>query len=170
MAGSGSNPNPEKGPISDLRSRSEETLGRRRQILVIEDNPSDAVLIRKALAHAGVLAEVHELDDGEKAIRFLERADADPEAPCPDLILLDINMPRYKGAEILRHLRASPRCGKSLVLVVTSSGSEKDRQDMDRLGANGYFRKPSEFEEFMKLGTLVRELLARGENHFGRPV
>jgi len=122
------------------------------------------------LRNEGIRAELQEVDDGEKAIRFFESADADPEAPCPDLILLDINMPRYKGGEILRRLRASSRCGKSLVLVVTSSDSERDREEMDSLGANGYFRKPSEFAEFMKLGQLVKELLALGEKPSGPPV
>lgn len=98
-------------------------------------------------------------DDGEKAVRFLEQADADDAVPCPDLILLDINMPRYKGSDILRKLRASSRCKDALVLVVTSSDSSRDREEMDALGANGYFRKPSEFSEFMALGEIVRDLL-----------
>jgi CheY-like chemotaxis protein len=116
------------------------------------------------LARAGVSAELHELNDGEKAIRFFEKADADPQAPCPRLILLDINMPRYKSGEILRRLRASTRCRNALVLVVTSSDAQRDREEMDSLGANGYFRKPSEFEEFMRLGPQVRELLAIGDD------
>ena len=169
MAGSGSNPNPDKDRISASRSRSEETAARRPHILVIEDSKADAALIRKALGLASVSAQLQELDDGEKAIRFFERADADPQAACPDLILLDINMPRYKGGEILRRLRASPRCGHSLVLVVTSSDSDGDRKEMDNLGANGYFRKPSSFDEFMKLGQLVKELLAIGGNSSGPP-
>jgi len=94
---------------------------------------------------------------------FFEQADADASSPCPDLILLDINMPRYKGGDILRKLRASARCKDALVLIVTSSDSQRDREDMEGLGANGYFRKPSEFSEFMKLGPLVRDLLARNE-------
>ena len=87
--------------------------------------------------------------------------DADPEAPRPDLVLLDINLPRYKGTEVLRNLRASSRCRDALVLVVTSSDSSRDREEMDALGANGYFRKPSEYSEFMTLGQIVRDLLAR---------
>jgi DNA-binding response OmpR family regulator len=102
-------------------------------------------------------------DDGEKAVMFFEQVDADAAAPCPDLILLDINMPRYKGGDILRKLRASARCKDALVLIVTSSDSQRDRKDMEGFGANGYFRKPSEFSEFMKLGPLVRDLLARKE-------
>jgi two-component system, chemotaxis family, response regulator Rcp1 len=167
MGESGSNPNPDKALISASQSLSSDESRRQRHILIVEDNKADIALIRKALRHGRVSAELHDLDDGEKAIKFFEKADAHPEAPCPDLVLLDINMPRYKGGEILRRLRASPRCGKSLVLVVTSSDSERDREEMDSLGANGYFRKPSDFDEFMKLGQLVKELLALGDEPSG---
>jgi len=96
-------------------------------------------------------------------MKFFEHADADETAPCPDLMLLDINLPRYKGSDILRKLRASSRCKDALVLVVTSSDSNRDREEMDALGANGYFRKPSDFSEFMLLGQMVHDLLARKE-------
>jgi chemotaxis family two-component system response regulator Rcp1 len=112
------------------------------------------------LRKSGVDAQIHVADDGEKAVRFFEQSDADAAAPCPDLILLDINMPRYKGGDILRRLRASSRCANALVLVVTSSDSQGDRAEMDALGANGYFHKPADFSEFMKLGDLVLGLLA----------
>ncbi|MDP8980079.1 MAG: response regulator [Acidobacteriota bacterium] len=130
-------------------------------ILIAEDNKSDVFLIQRALKTSGLEAHIHIADDGEKVIRFLEQADADATAPCPDLILLDINMPRYRGADILRRLRASSRCSDALVLVVTSSDSARDREEMNALGANGYFRKPSEFSEFMSLGQMVRNLLER---------
>jgi CheY-like chemotaxis protein len=133
------------------------------QVLIAEDNKSDVLLIQRALKKSGIEAQIHIADDGEKAVRFFERAEADAIAPCPDIVLLDINMPRYKGAEILRRLRASPRCKDALVLVVTSSDSSRDRTEMDALGANGYFRKPSDFSEFMTLGPIVRDLLMREE-------
>jgi len=133
------------------------------QILVAEDSKSDVFLIRQALQKSGINAQIYIADDGEKTIRFFEQADTDPEAPCPNLILLDINLPRYKGGDILRKLRASRRCKNALVLVVTSSDSQGDREEMKAFGANGYFRKPSEYSEFMKLGQLVRELLAQIE-------
>jgi len=131
--------------------------------LIAEDNKSDVLLIQRALKKSGIEAQIHIADDGEKAVRFFERAEADAIAPCPDIVLLDINMPRYKGAEILRRLRASPRCKDALVLVVTSSDSSRDRTEMDALGANGYFRKPSDFSEFMTLGPIVRDLRMREE-------
>jgi chemotaxis family two-component system response regulator Rcp1 len=130
------------------------------RILIAEDNKSDVFLIQQAIQKSGVDAQVYVADDGEKTIRFFEQADAEETAPYPDLILLDINLPRYKGSTILRHLRASRRCANALVVVVTSSDSKADRDEMAALGANEYFRKPSEFAEFMKLGRLVRDLLA----------
>jgi chemotaxis family two-component system response regulator Rcp1 len=161
MAESGSNPNPDADPNSASLSRSEEAGLQSRTILIVEDSKSDVFLIRQALQKSEINAQIHVVDDGEKAVRFFDQADADPDGPCPDLILLDINMPRYKGGDILRRLRASSRCDNAMVLIVTSSDSQRDRAEMDALGANGYFRKPSEFSEFMKLGHLVRELLAR---------
>jgi len=131
--------------------------------LIAEDSKSDVFLIRQALTKAEIDAQIHVASDGEKTVRFFEHADADPAAPCPDLILLDINMPCYKGGDVLRRLRASSRCKDALVVVVTSSDSQRDRQEMDAFGAAGYFRKPSQFSEFMKLGQLVRDLLARNE-------
>jgi CheY-like chemotaxis protein len=128
-------------------------------VLVAEDNKADIFLIREALA--GIDAEVHIVTDGGEALQFLARAEADPNTPCPDLVLLDINLPKHKGGDILRALRAGSRCGKAAVLIVTSSDSVRDRTEMDRLGANAYFRKPSQYAEFMKLGGIVRLLLDR---------
>jgi len=116
-------------------------------------------LILRALKTSGVNADIQVVEDGERAMRFFDSAGAEATAPCPDLVLLDINMPRYKGGDILRKLRSNSRCKNALVLVVTSSNSNRDREEMDALGANGYFHKPSDFEAFMTLGQIVRELL-----------
>jgi DNA-binding response OmpR family regulator len=160
MAGSGSNQNPDADRSSASRSPSESTKGRRPwNILIAEDCKSDVFLIQRALKKAGIEALIHVADDGEKVLRFFEQADADATASCPDLILLDINLPRYKGGDILRKLRASSHCKDALVLIVTSSDSSRDREEMDALGANGYFRKPSEVSQFMALGQMVRDLL-----------
>jgi chemotaxis family two-component system response regulator Rcp1 len=162
--GSGSNPNPDKDRLSDSQSPSEDTQARpRRHILVVEDNRADLFLIRDALAGAVVDADVHVAEDGEKALRFLDAAQSDESAPCPALVILDINLPRKKGGDILRHMRQLRRCADTLVLVVTSSDSVRDREEMDRLGTNGYFRKPSEYAEFMKLGHVAKALLSREE-------
>jgi len=106
--------------ISPLRNQQCEIIGvSPLHILIAEDNKSDVFLIQWPLKTSDVDAQVHIADDGEKALRFFQRTDADTTAPCPDLILLDINMPRYKGEDTLRKLRASLRCKNALVLVVT---------------------------------------------------
>jgi CheY-like chemotaxis protein len=165
MAASGSNHNRDADRPSASRCLSDKAEGPRPwQILIAEDSKSDIFLIRQALQKSGIQAEIHVADDGEKAVKFFEQADADPEAPCPHLVLLDINMPRYKGGDILRKLRASGRCKNALVVVVTSSDSQRDREEMDAFGTSGYFRKPSEFSEFMRLGQIVRDLLDRKDS------
>ncbi len=128
--------------------------------MIVEDNRSDVFLIRTALQKAKLNVDLHVFPDGEKAVRFFEQVDADETLACPALVILDINLPKKHGGEVLQHMRKSRRCAGSQVLVVTSSDSAVDRNRMSRLGIDGYFRKPSDFEEFMKLGELVKDLLA----------
>ncbi|HLJ48530.1 MAG TPA: response regulator [Bryobacteraceae bacterium] len=163
MATSGSNPNWEEDQPSSSPSPSEVPAPRPYQILVVEDNRADVFLIREALNEAGVNAELYVVPDGEKAIRFFNMADADDNAPCPILVILDINLPRKHGGEVLRQMRQTRKCADALVIVVTSSDSDQDRQQMAQLGANEYFRKSSEFREFMKLGEVVKRLLGQSE-------
>lgn len=128
-------------------------------ILVVEDNAADVFLIREAIAASGIRAGIHSVRDGEQATKFFDDADRDGSAPCPNLVILDINLPKKHGIEVLRHLRESPRCGNAAVIVVSTSDSAQDREESMKRGANGYFRKPSEFDEFLKLGDLIRALL-----------
>ena len=162
-AGSGSNPNLERDPPSGSKSPSEpEGIRKRRQILVVEDNRADLYLIRQSVEMARVDADLHVVQDGEKAIRFLEQADRDGSAQPPDLVILDINLPKRSGREVARRIRESATCGKAMVVVVTSSDSERDREEMGKFGINAYFRKPSEYDGFMKLGELVKGLFSEG--------
>ena len=98
--------------------------------------------------------------DGEQAIRYFDNADGDHSAACPALVILDINLPRKRGGEVLQYLRSSARCCQAQVLMISTSDSTRDRDEMKRLGANGYFTKPSDYAEFMKLGDIVKGLLA----------
>ncbi len=111
------------------------------------------------MKRANVDVELHLAGDGEEATEYFDEIENDSSLPCLDLILLDINLPRKKGSEVIRHMRSRERCGQALVLVVSSSDSPSDREEMMRFGASGYFHKASEFEEFMKLGHVVRDLL-----------
>ena len=118
--------------------------------------------MREALETSVPEAELHVVYDGESAIQFFDAADIDDTAPCPALVILDINLPKKHGAQVLRHMRATHRCSNALVLVATSSDSAQDRADMTHLGANRYFRKPSDYDAFLYLGEIVKSMLAAG--------
>jgi len=125
------------------------------RVLVIEDSKTDVFLIREALEIAGVRAEIDVVHDGQAALRFLD------EEARPALVVLDLNLPKYGGREVLRHIRANMRTKDLPVLVVTSSALSQDREELTALGFDGYFQKPSDYAEFLKLGPLVKGLLER---------
>jgi CheY-like chemotaxis protein len=163
-AESGSSPSPAGGRRFILRSRSE-TLTQPAQtrktasILLVEDSAADAGLIRKALEEHGVEGEITILDDGEKAIEFIRRLDLLPAAECPDLAIIDLNLPRRPGREVLESLRSSERGRQIPVLVLSSSDAERDRADAARLGASRYLRKPTRLEDFLRLGIIFKDAL-----------
>jgi chemotaxis family two-component system response regulator Rcp1 len=160
MAGSGSNPNPAGDRTSGSPSRSEKPAAKdSRHILIVEDDSADVFLISEAIHNANSDVELEVVNDGDKAIRFFEKVDGDDSLACPALVILDINLPKKHGGQVLQQMRKTRRCSSALVLVVTSSDSARDRETMAKLGANGYFRKPSDYEHFMQLGGLVKELL-----------
>lgn len=103
------------------------------------------------------------LRDGEEALAWLARFDGDAETQTPALILLDLNLPKRTGMEVLRALRQGERWREVPVMVVSSSDNEADRREVARLGATAYFRKPSDLDEFLQLGHAVGRLLQRPE-------
>lgn len=127
--------------------------------MVVEDSKADLFLIQQAISAAQVDAAVAVVNDGHQAVEYIDKADLCQDSPCPDLVLLDLNLPKKDGIEVLRHMRNSAVCKNALVLVVSSSDSASDREAAKALGFNGYFRKPSAYAEFMKLGPMIRELL-----------
>jgi CheY-like chemotaxis protein len=128
------------------------------QILLAEDNPPDTFLVHEALRQQRLEYEMHVVADGEKALRFLDRVESG-ELPCPDVILLDLNLPRKTGTDVLARLRSSDLCRQTRVVILSSSDSPQDRQAASDLGANDYFRKPTDLDDFMKLGALVKRHL-----------
>jgi CheY-like chemotaxis protein len=131
----------------------------RATVLLVEDNPSDVLLIREALSRDAVECELHVVSDGAQAIEYIERLDADPRLPCPKLLMLDLNLPRESGEEVLKRVRLSARCKGIDVLIMSSSDAQSERQRAIRLGATDYFRKPSSLQEFMGLGPKVNSFL-----------
>jgi len=118
--------------------------------------------VREAIRAENLALEVYLMGDGQLGWDFLTRAESDPEAPRPDLVLLDLNLPKRSGFDILRRLRASEKLKHTPVLIVTSSESPSDLKAAADLGAS-YFRKPPSYEEFLKLGGVLRRLVE--ENH-----
>jgi CheY-like chemotaxis protein len=114
--------------------------------------------VREAIAAEKLAVETYIAADGERAIEFLARAENDPDAPSPNVLLLDLNLPKIDGFEVLRRLRASDKFRNIPVLVVSSSDSPGDRSEAARLGA-GYFRKPVSYQEFLKIGPFLRSFL-----------
>jgi CheY-like chemotaxis protein len=129
------------------------------QILVVEDAEPDVLLVREALERAGLNFELLVLEDGEKAIDFIEQLERDETLLQPHLVLLDLNLPRMNGSQVLERLRKSTACGRIPVVILTSSDSPSDKAQTGQLGATEYFRKPSRLNEFMQLGQVVRDLL-----------
>jgi len=133
---------------------------RGKHIVLAEDNLADVALVRMALENSALIYELRVLDDGEKAIAFIEQSDANPKACRIDLLLLDMHLPKCDGEEILKCLRSSDRYAETPVVVMTASDAPHDLAQAKKHAAMHYFRKPSNFAEFMRLGSIVRDLLS----------
>jgi len=128
---------------------------RTHQILVVEDNPTDVYLIREALREHQVEHELMVLDDGEKAIRHLEALDGHP----PDLIILDIHIPKHDGLEVLGEYRTNAALLNVPIVMLTSSDSAVDRKRAKTIGANAYLEKPLTLDGFLALGKRFKMIL-----------
>lgn len=117
-------------------------------ILMVEDSPSDALLTREALRGAKVANELTVIEDGEAALAYLRKEGKYGEASTPDLILLDLNLPRLDGREVLQAMRQDPELKRIPVVVLTTSDADKDVLDSYDLGANCYVTKPVDFRKF----------------------
>lgn len=133
---------------------------RKTRILLAEDNDGDVFLVRRALEKRSILHELAVARNGEEALAWLEgHSGEEKRDSAPDLILLDLNLPRIDGAQLLSHIRKSDWFCRTPVIVLTSSDSPKDRQTALELGANLYFRKPTDLKSFMDLGRIIEETL-----------
>ena len=126
------------------------------QVLLAEDNAADVYLIREALREHGVNCELRVAADGQEVLEVLKGNK--PQVEGIKLLILDLNLPRHDGIEILERLRDSG-IQQIPVVVLTSSDSQRDRDQAIRLGAVRFLRKPSELEQFLSLGAVFKELL-----------
>lgn len=120
----------------------------RMEILLVDDNPADVRMVREGLKEAIPEAHLSVARDGAEAIRFLRREGAYAKAPHPDLIILDLRLPKKSGFDVLREIRQDSMLGNIPVVVQSSSESPIDIQQAYSLHANCYITKPAEFEEF----------------------
>ncbi len=126
---------------------------KKKSILVVEDNPFGEILTLRILKQHGVFTEIVAVRDGEEALERLLPAEDNAnrvQEELPALILLDLNLPRMHGLEVLRRLRAHPKTKSLPIVIFTSSMEESDVITAYQLGANSYINKPVDFDEFSK--------------------
>jgi len=126
-------------------------------ILLVEDDPGDVVLTKEALNGSKLTNVVHVAENGEQAMRFLRREAPYEDAPRPDLILLDLNLPRMDGREVLAAIKDDPQLRRIPVVVLTTSEAEEDILRSYDLHANAYVTKPVHFDRFMDVVRQVDE-------------
>ena len=119
------------------------------EILLVEDNPGDVDLTREALEGAKVRNQLHVVDDGEAAVEFLYRRGEFAAAPRPGLILLDLNLPKKNGRQVLKEIKADPTLAEIPVVVLTTSEADEDILRAYELHANCYITKPVNFKQFL---------------------
>ncbi len=126
------------------------------EILLVEDSPADVLIAREALHEAKIINTIHVAEDGEEAMDFLHKRGKFASVPRPDLILLDLNLPRKNGREVLEEIKANPDLKSIPVVVLTTSSAEEDILRSYNLHANCYVVKPVEFNNFVKAVQSIR--------------
>jgi len=127
------------------------------EVLLVEDDPGDVLLIQEAFEDNKVRNRLHCVSDGVDALRFLRREDEFADAPRPDLILLDLNLPRMDGREVLAEVKTDEQLQQIPVVVLTTSKLEEDVLRSYKLHANAYVTKPVDFDRFIEVVRQIDE-------------
>jgi len=127
------------------------------EILLVEDNPGDARLAKEALKDAKVRNNLHWVEDGVEAIAFLRREGKYTDAPRPDVILLDLNLPKKDGREVLAEVKEDGDLKRIPVVILTVSDAEEDIIKTYNLHANCYIRKPLDLDQFIEVVKSIEE-------------
>ena len=127
------------------------TIGNPIEILLVEDNPGDVRLTQEALTDNKMRNRLHVVVDGVEAMAFLRREGKYADAPRPDLVLLDLNLPKKDGREVLAEIKADESLKRTPVVILTTSQAEEDILEAYELNANCYITKPVDLDQFLKV-------------------
>lgn len=125
------------------------------QVLLVEDDPGDVLITREAFEDNKVANQLHVVRDGEQALDFLHRRNGYADAPRPGLVLLDLNLPKFGGREVLAAIKSDPELKAIPVVILTTSEAEEDIVRSYQLHANAYVTKPVDFDRFL---AVVRQI------------
>lgn len=131
------------------------------EILLVEDNPGDSRLVIEAFRDSETLNNLHTVDDGEEAMSFLLQEGKYADAPRPDLILLDLNLPKKDGREVLAEIKGDSELRRIPVVIMTMSSAEEDILNTYNLHVNSYITKPVDLDNFMNMFKSVEEFWLR---------
>ena len=131
--------------------------GRQIEVLLVEDDPGDVLMTKEAFEDYKVSNQLHVVNDGAEAMDFLRQQGEHADAPRPDLVLLDLNLPRMDGREVLQAIKSDPGLASIPVVVLTTSEAEEDVLRSYSLHANAYVTKPVDFERFIQVVRQIDE-------------
>jgi two-component system response regulator len=137
------------------------SAGRAIEILLVEDDPGDELITREAFEHNKLKNNLHVAHDGEEGLDFLYRRAGYEDSPRPDLILLDLNLPKYDGRQLLEKIKSDPDLSRIPVVVLTTSSAEEDILRSYDLHANAYVTKPVDLDQFMNAVRQIDEFFVQ---------
>ncbi len=137
------------------------SAGRAIEILLVEDDPGDELITREAFEHNKLKNNLHVAHDGEQGLDFLYQRGQFEGAPRPDLILLDLNLPKYDGRQLLEKVKSDPDLSRIPIVVLTTSSAEEDILRSYELHANAYVTKPVDLDQFMSAVRQIDEFFVQ---------
>lgn len=133
----------------------------RMEVLLVEDNPADACLMKQAFLAGGYLCNLHVAEDGVEALAYLTQHGKYREAVRPDLVVLDLNLPKLTGHEVLAQIKHDDQLKEIPVIVMTTSASSRDLQESYNLHANCFITKPRELDDFTRIISALEDFWFR---------
>ena len=130
------------------------------RILLIEDNPADVDLLRRAFKSARLDCELTLMEDGAEMMALVRGEGPYAEAPAPDLVVLDLNLPKKDGVEVLQAMRATPQFSEVPVAILSSSSSPRERARVEQFHIGRFITKPPDLDEFLQIGSTLKSFLS----------